>query len=292
MKIAVADIGGTSVKFGIADECGKFDHKIEYASESGKGGTFIFDQLIEKIEQYGQIDAIGISMPGLIDRKNGCVAQESPNIPGSSGLQVKKKLEDYFHVPVKVENDVNAAVLGEKHFGKGKQIADFIYLTYGTGIGGSIVVDSNIYYGKDGFAAEFGHMITHPFGKLCKCGLQGCYETYASTTALVEQASRMNPDLVNGKKIMAKYYEGNKQIQQLIERWVTEIAIGLISIVHIFNPAAIIIGGGIMEQEALIHLIASQVKTNILENFHPIEIVNASLGNTAGMLGALSLHLH
>ncbi|MGM8212799.1 ROK family protein [Virgibacillus sp. W0430] len=291
MKIAMIDIGGTSVKLGVANEKGVMEHQTEYATESYKGGEYILNTVIEKLKKIDGITGIGVCVPGQIDRKNGIIVNESANIPNSSGLSLKGTLEDYFQVPVQVENDVNAAALGESYFGLGKHVGDFIYLAYGTGIGGAIVYDSEIYYGRSGFAAEFGHMITHPFGYRCNCGLQGCYEKYASTTTLVQQAEKIDPQLTNGKTIMEKYMEGDERVQLLIKNWVSEIVLGIISIVHIFNPSTIILGGGIMEQERIVSMISDQVKASILESFLPINIHSASLGNTAGMYGALSLHL-
>src|SRR5690625_7578780 len=102
-----------------------------------------------------------------------------------------------FQVPLYVENDVNAAALGENSFGVGKNLSDFLYITYGTGVGGAIVNQSEIFYGKEGYAAEFGHMVTHAFGRKCGCGQLGCYERYASTTALVNEAKKIGPSYGN-----------------------------------------------------------------------------------------------
>lgn len=291
MRIAGIDIGGTSIKLGIFDETGKMKDFLEYDTESNKGGQYIMKRLIQQIEQFHKIDAIGISTAGQVDRKNGVIVQESANIPQTSGLQIKTILEEHFKIPVAVENDVNAAALGESIFGVGKDLSDFLFLAYGTGIGGAIVINSEIYYGKDGYAAEFGHMITHTNGKMCKCGLRGCYETYASTSALIRQAQQLDPSYINGRIIFENYEKGNQHVTQLINNWVEEIVIGLISLIHIFNPKTIVIGGGIMEQEVMEDMISQKVNKHILQSFKEVEIVKASLGNRAGMLGAISLHL-
>lgn len=291
MRIAGIDIGGTSIKLGIFNCSGDIIDFIEYDTESNNGGLYIMQTMIEKIEKFGQIDAIGISTAGQVDRHNGIIVQESANISQTSGLQIKKILEDHFNVPVKVENDVNAAALGENHFGIGRDYSDFLFLTYGTGVGGAIVVNSDLYYGKSGYAAEFGHMVTHGDGVLCNCGLRGCYEAYASTTALVRKAQKINPDLINGRLIFEKFRENDEQVNKLMNNWVEEIAIGITSLIHIFNPATIVVGGGIMEQEVLIQMISEKVNEMILESFAEVDIVKASLGNRAGMLGAVSLHI-
>jgi len=292
MKIAGIDIGGTSIKLGIFNRSGKIFQFVEYDTESEKGGHYVFEKLIKQLEKLKTFDAIGVSTAGQVDRKKGIIAQEAANIPKTSGLKVKSILESHFNVPVAVENDVNAAALGEKFYGIGKEKNDFLYLAYGTGIGGAIVVDSEIYYGKSGFAAEFGHMITHGHGKKCKCGLQGCYESYASTSVLIREAKNIDPSFKSGRIIFKKFYQGDKRVRQLINGWVDEIVIGLTSLIHIFNPSTIIIGGGIMEQEILIDMIARRVKRSVLTSFSEVELLKATLGNKAGMLGAVSLHIH
>ncbi|MEI3612948.1 ROK family protein [Pseudogracilibacillus sp. SO30301A] len=291
MRIAGVDIGGTSIKLGFFNSAGKMYDNIEYDTNSHKGGNYILQNLIDKIEQFEQVDAIGVSTAGQVDRKNGMIVQESANIPQTSGLPIKGILENHFNVPVNVENDVNAAALGENYFGAGRDYNDFLFLAYGTGIGGAIVDNSELYYGRNGYAGEFGHMITHGNGLPCKCGLKGCYETYASTTALLREAQKLDSDITNGRIIFKKFYENDNQIKEVIDNWVEEIVIGLTSIIHIFNPTTIVIGGGIMEQEVLIHMISKKVNEMVLESFAGVNIVKASLGNKAGMLGAVSLHV-
>lgn len=291
MRIAGVDIGGTSIKLGIIDESGKFLDSIEYDTESAKGGDYVLETLIKKLEAFDSLDAIGISIAGQVDRKQGRLAAESANIPGTADLQVKARLEKHFNIPVEVENDVNAAGLGEKVFGVGKDMDDFLYITYGTGIGGAIVIDSQLYYGKNGFAAEFGHISSHPGGRKCGCGLVGCYERYASTTALVADAQEIDKQLTNGKVIFEKYHAGDAAVVALVENWIKEISIGLASFIHIFNPATIILGGGVMEQEIIVEKINAKVQEYILPAFNDVEIISATLGNKSGMLGAASLHV-
>src|SRR5690625_3854429 len=206
-------------------------------------------------------------------------------------MQLKNMIEERFSVLVKVENDVNAAALGEKYFGIGKEYDDFLCLTYGTGIGGAIVLKSKIHRGMTGSAAEFGHIISHPQGKRCNCGRIGCYEMYASTSALVQGALNINEKYVNGRLIFAALEQGDADLNKVINEWVLEVAYGLVSFIHIFNPPAVIIGGGVMEQEKLVSMVREKVQKLVMVSFSEVKILKASLGNKAGVLGAVSLHL-
>jgi len=291
MKILAADIGGTSIKLGICNEKGDVEFFQEHDSEGKKGGKFLVDKLINIINQHHGFEAIGISTAGQVNSEEGYIIYANENIPRYTGIRLKDILEDRFKVPVRVENDVNSAALGEKHFGAGKKLRDFLCLTYGTGVGGAIVIDSKIYHGHQSLAAEFGHIITHPRGNRCSCGKLGCYETYASTSALIKKVHDIYGISLDGREIFDRLNQGDQQLRNIIEDWTFEIALGLTSLIHIFNPPTIILGGGIMEQDMLVTMISNKVKVMIIDSFSDVKILKASLGNKAGILGAASLHL-
>lgn len=291
MNILALDIGGTSIKAGICDELGNIKNAKEYPTQLSSNEKNIVEKLKAIIAEYNGFDAIGISTAGQVNSEEGYIIYANDNIPNYTGTRLKDIFVEQFKVPVEIENDVNAAALGEKSFGAGKEYEHFLCLTFGTGIGGAIVLESELYKGHRGIAAEFGHMITHPNGRKCPCGGLGCYESYASTTALVNRAKEINNDFVNGKEIFSEEHQSNLELQKVIQDWIFEVSLGLSSLIHIFNPSAIIIGGGVMEQEKLVHMVSKKVKELIMESFSDVVITKASLGNKAGMLGAASLHL-
>lgn len=282
MKILAIDIGGTSIKACISDIDGNIENYQEFDSESQKGGKFLVDKIINIIEGYNGFEYIGISTAGQVHSEEGYIIYANENIPNYTGMRIKDILEDKFKVPVKVENDVNAAALGERRFGAGRGISDFLCLTYGTGIGGAIVIDSSIYKGHNGVAAEFGHIMTHR---------DGFYESYASTTALVRKAREISEDYRDGRTIFERLNQGDLQIKALLENWAFEVALGLISLIHIFNPSTIILGGGIMEQDIIVEMVENKTREMIVESFSDVNILKAKLGNKAGLLGAVSLFL-
>lgn len=292
MNVLAIDIGGTAIKMCMVDENGTVSSFNEIDSEAKKGGTHLVDNLMNAIaEKYTGFDAIGISTAGQVDSEEGSIIYANENFPGFTGTKVREIFEGRFGVPVKLENDVNSAALGEKAFGAGQKYDDFLCLTYGTGVGGAIMINSALHKGAKGIGAEFGHIIAHPGGIKCNCGCIGCYEMYASTTALVKNASAVDQKYDNGRKIFEGLDAGDTKLEKVLADWVDEVAYGLVSLTHIFNPPAIIIGGGVMEQEKLVEMVRKRTLELMINSFADVEIVKASLGNKAGLLGAAALHL-
>lgn len=285
MKILAIDIGGTKIKSCISNLNGDIEFFNERDSEAKKGAKYLMENVINIINEYDNYDSIGVSTAGQVDNVTGEIIFANKNIPGYTGTKVKNILEEKFNVPVKVENDVNAAALGEKHFGIARNYNDFLCLTYGTGIGGAIVIDNDIYRGYEKKAAEFGHIMTHPLENEIKY-----YEDYASTIALVNMAKEISEEYTDGKIIFDKFKANYTIIVDIVKKWIDEICIGLVSLIHIFNPPVIILGGGVMEQDIVIEMIKKRIKKLTLGSFSDIKIEKASLGNKAGLLGAVSLY--
>lgn len=288
MRIFAADIGGTKIKYCISDELGNFETFQEMDSESENGGQAILEKLGNMVSMYSDIDAICISTAGQVDSEAGYIIYANDNIPNYTGTRIKDIFEERFQVPVTVENDVNAATLGESYFGSGTNYSNFIFLTFGTGIGGGIFYDSKLNRGFNGIAGEFGHMITHPDGILCNCGNAGCYECYASTTALIKEAGKIDPECSNGRILFEKIHNNDQRLVEVFDRWIKEVALGIANLIHIFNPEAVIIGGGIMEQDLAVKKVSNKVHELIIESFSSVRIVKSSLGNKAGLYGAIA----
>jgi len=285
LKIFAADIGGTSIKTCIVNDDGVLEEFQEYNPGVQLDGEQVIDIISDLIAKQDDIDAIGISTTGQV--RNGLITYSHKNIRNYTGTKVKEIIEKRFNIPTIVENDANAAALGELHYGSGKQFTDFLCLTFGTGIGGAIIIDSTLYKGSEGLAGEIGHMITRNYDEK---NIEH-YENIASTTALVKKSSEIDKEIVNGRILFEKLKQNNEELELLLSDWIKEISIGLVSLIHIFNPSAIILGGGIMEQKKVVDLISIKVNEMLITSFSNVKIINASLGNRAGLLGVASLHL-
>lgn len=291
MKILAADIGGTNTKIGLCDEQGNINQFKEYATEAHLGGPHLMERLLHQMSAYDEFDAVAISTAGQVNADEGYILYANENIPHYTGMKIKEMVEQRFHKPVKVENDVNAAALGEAYFGVAKAFKDFLCLTFGTGIGGAIVINGQIYRGANGSAAEFGHIFTHPLPSINEGTRSPYYETHASTTALIRKAQEADAEIVDGKIFFDRIRIGSDELNQILQAWTSEVSIGLASLIHIFNPAAIIVGGGVMEQDDLVRKVEKQTKDLIMTSFSNVAILKAALGNKAGLLGAASLFL-
>lgn len=284
MKILVFDIGGTSIKHGVC-----MDDRLlsieETPTNAKLGGRHIVETVISLIEKETNYDAVGISTAGQVNADTGSIIYANSNIPNYTGMQIRKELEERFHVPVMVENDVNSAAMGEAIYGAGKDYDDFLCLTYGTGVGGAIIQNKQVFHGSSFSAAEFGAIVTHSEEKIHqKDFFDGCYERYASTTALVQKAKAYDPALENGRKIFE--HLDDAEVQKILDDWVDEIMLGLSSLTHIFNPSCIILGGGIMVQPLIMEKIQEKIPRYIMPSFSHVAVKPAALGNTAGLLGA------
>ena len=294
---ASADIGGTSIKLGLVDETGYISFRDEIAYRKELGEETVMQILIRGIKEMlgsegltsTDISGIGVSAAGCINSVTGSVAENGGNIPGWSFTQVTKELTEEFGVPATLANDANCAILGEQWIGAAKGCSDVLGVTLGTGVGGGIITGGRLLEGSRGYAGEIGHFPTHGGGRHCICGLAGCYERYASTSALIRITSEVDAEWDNGRIFFEAAASGDKTALEILDDWITEIAYGIAGFVHVFDPQIILIGGGVSKQQKLlIEPLREKVISMIMPDFADgLEFRAAELGNDAGIVGAV-----
>lgn len=287
MRIMTLDVGGTAVKSGGYCD-GTLEDIREYPTEAIKGGGHVaslIETIIQEYEKTHKFTGIGVSTAGQVDSVRGRIIYANDNIPGYTGMEIRSIIEDRFGKPAAVINDVNAAALGEARYGAGQGEKDFICLTYGTGVGGAVFVQGKLYEGSSFSAGEAGAIVVHPEDRDPQRDIfSGCYERYASVTALVKKAQEFDSRLVNGRVIFEEMERSG--VRQIVEEWIREIVYGLTSLIHVLNPTCIILGGGVMEQEYVLERVRELLGMHLMESYRKTDVKRALLGNCAGMYGA------
>ena len=292
------DIGGTAVKLGLVSENGEVLLRQEASVSFDNYQTPILEtvrkatvrMLAASREAGYQPVGAGVSATGQIDSGQGIVAGTCGSLPSWPGAPIRAALEKDLNLPVTVVNDANCMILGEVWQGAAKGYTDVVGITIGTGIGGGILTNGKLLEGSRGLGGEIGHLRTHAIdGTICTCGAKGCWERYASTTALVRKAKQVSSQIKNGRDIFCMVQDGDSALQNVLDSWIVEIAEGLAGLIHIFNPQLILIGGGVSaQQELLIDPLSKQVKARVMPAFlEGLTIRAAELQNDAGLVGAV-----
>jgi len=304
------DVGGTKVLGGVVNEHGTV---LAHARRDTprQGGTAltqaIADVALELMKDF-EVESVGISAAGFVssDRKT---MLATPNIAGWNGVNLDKELGALIGLPLVIENDANAAAWGEARFGAGVNEQHLMMLTIGTGIGGGVVVNGQLYRGAFGIAAEFGHMRVVPDGHLCGCGARGCFEQYASGNALLRHAREAisaSPEVarnllalgdgtvagLTGKHITDAARQGDAVALAAFNTTAQWLGAGIASLSVVLDPACVIIGGGVIDAgEILLAPTRAAVERNMpFAGKHPSpRIIAAELGNEAGLVGAADL---
>lgn len=292
------DIGGTDTKIGLVD----IHQKLLVSEVMPTNANRPAEEVISEIGQrvLGLLDAqgipmdqcvgVGIGVPGTVDRKNG-VVRYSNNICWEQ-VELAKEISKYLPIPVRIANDADCAALGEAVAGAGRECQDVIMMTLGTGVGGGIILDGEIYEGKGIGGSEIGHMVIVENGEPCTCGRRGCLETYASATALKRDAKRATGKDLTPKEIFNGAENGDAVLQQVVESYIRRLGVGIVNVVNIFRPQLVLLGGGVSVQgETLLSPLREMMKEGCFggEKGELPEIEIAALGNKAGMIGAASL---
>lgn len=285
MNILAIDIGGTMIKYGLVSSNGEVLSTDKIKTEAKKGLNNILNKIDNIFKRYKENDPVGIAVSGTgqINGIIGKVIGGNPIIPNWIGTNLVKILEEKYNLPAVLENDVNCVALGEKWIGAGKNLKNFICLTIGTGIGGGIILNNQLFRGENFVAGEFGHILIK----------KGEFEQFASTTALIRLAKEITGKTSNGEEIFDLAKKEVIEYQNIISEWIENLTDGLSSIVYCFNPENIILGGGVIEQgDYLIKKIKDSLFKKISIRFKEnLNLAQAKLGNSAGMIGASYLLL-
>jgi glucokinase len=257
------DLGGTSLRIAAVESSGKILEKITTSTEVARRDRVIDEMcaavrtLALKYRASDELVGIGVGVPGIIDMATGML-RESPNLPGWQDYPVREEIEGRIGTPVVLENDANAAALGETWLGAAAGVEDMCMLTLGTGVGGGLVLGGRIWHGMTGMAAEIGHINVDPEGVPCGCGSRGCLEQYASATAVKRMAleaiaSGKAPELsramsqdpeFSSKVVHHMASDGDESARQIFRRVGTALGIALADLINIFNLPMFVIGGG------------------------------------------------
>lgn len=286
-RIAVLDIGGTRIKAGLFENS-ELKQTAETDTPAKEGAQALLNAAGNLIAPFAPFSAVGISTAGQVDPDSGIILYANENLPGYTGTHVSEYFSSRFHCPAAVMNDAYSAAFGEGSSGAAKGYRDYICITYGTGIGGGVFLNSRPYYGTGGSAnLMIGGLITHPELTDISDPFAGSYERCASTGALVRIVQKTGSPLKNGREIFAHIEE--PEIRNAVEQWMDEISVGLLSILHLYNIPCLILGGGIMEQPLVLNGVRSRVHDRAIPGFQDTEILAAELGNLAGLYGAKKL---
>jgi len=305
------DLGGTNIAAAVVDENGKILFKKSIPTLAERHYSEIINDMAKLCEEVVQginkdlsdIKSIGIGSPGNIDSEKGIFIYA--NNFNFDNVNVRKEFKKFFDIPVFIDNDANCAALGESISGACKGFRNSVMLTLGTGIGGGIIIDGKIYNGSFSCGGEIGHMVIERCGRECSCGRYGCFESYCSTAALtrrLKEAVKNDEDSemfkyvkgdiekIDTKILFAFYKKEDYLAVDIIDEYAEYLAEGITNVINIFQPEAVVIGGGISAQgNTLLRPVISLVKRDVYGGVLKTKILTAALGNDAGIIGAAML---
>ena len=293
-KVIGIDLGGTSIYGGIIDEEGRVLKKASSESSGEAGRETVLENIIKVIKELlegEEVQAIGLGSPGHIDAKEGKVLSIGGNIHNWAYTDIRGELSKVFEdIPIFVENDANVAIICEQWLGAAKELDTAIMITLGTGVGGGIYSNTGIWYGENYKGAELGHVVVYPNGRKCGCGQKGCVEQYVSGSAVENMYCELT-----GRKIKGQYIFENAEKDEICGKIVSEfienLGIFLISLKNIFDPAGIIIGGGVINSREYWWDETIRYYNENCNSPEGTKILAAEFLNDAGMIGAAKVAL-
>lgn len=305
--VAGIDIGGTKIALALADAEGTLTEKARFPTRVADGPRAIlgrvFDEIERMLERCGsRLGAVGVGCGGPLDRRRGLILSP-PNLPGWDEFPVVSLLEERFGVPVRLDNDANAAALGEHRHGAGRGLEHLVYITISTGIGGGVIVSNMLVHGVHDGAGEVGHMTILPDGPLCGCGGRGCLEALCSGTAIARRArerlaageesylSSLEQGELTAQAVVSAARAGDTVASKVWYDTIRYLSVGVGNIFHALAPEAVIIGGVVSAAgEQLFVPLREQVRARV-RMLPPdrINILQAELGGDSGVHGAVIL---
>ncbi|HEU4795864.1 MAG TPA: ROK family glucokinase [Pyrinomonadaceae bacterium] len=307
--IFAADLGGTHLRAATVDARGQIHFRSKQNTPQGTGPEEIVEAIVNAVKEYRAeigaasdgLKAVSIVVPGTVKVETGTVVK-APNLPCLDGFPLASTLTSELGLPAILENDANAAAVGEMWQGAARGCRTVICVTLGTGVGGGIILDGELWRGVDGAAAEIGHMCVDPFGGVaCTCGSRGCLEVFASATAIVRMTREVRPrypdsilnadDDLSAESIFAAGLKGDDLALEIFRRMGMYLGIGLANLINILNPEMIVIAGGVVNGWDLFE---KHMLQQVEERAFPllaarVKIERAKCGDDAGLLGAARL---
>lgn len=295
MKTAIGiDIGGTKTAGALIRENGQIISEVKIETKLDEGPNKLIQSIcsiIEELMDQEPADCIGIGSAGRINIDEGSVFYASNNIPGWTGVKIKEILKEKYPCPIVVENDCKAAGYGELWQGAAKGCKSFVSISLGTGVGAAIYDNGRMLHGAHWSAGELGHVILHPNGRQCNCGLKGCIEQYCSGPALVKLYNEKSNKAINtGYQFFELVKNGDDIALGVLNEFVNDLYNVLLIVFNMFDPEKIIVGGGLIETRLYWwDSLQTKLKESALSQLFQLKVVPAALNNKAAMYGAAYL---
>lgn len=302
------DLGGTQVRAALVDTHGQVLARAALRTDAEGGPRAVLQQIQQLVAEttqgmaYSDLRGVGVSAPGPLDAQAGIILG-IPTLAGWTDVPLVAWLQQALGLPVTLENDGIAAAIGEWRFGAGQGLSDFVYVTVSTGIGGGVIADGRVLRGRGRLAGHIGHMTIAADGEVCSCGNPGCWEALASGTALgraARQQAATTPgsllaahgEAAGAQQVMDAARAGDALALQLVEREARLLGVGIVNLLHLYSPQAVVVGGGVSHGFDLLQPgIEQHVRSRALPPFRNTPVVRAQLGQNSGLVGAASLIL-
>ncbi|MFF2481077.1 ROK family protein [Paenibacillus sp. NPDC058071] len=301
------DLGGTKIAAALLDGNGMVLKREQLETAGARTAQEVVERmagLVRSVADGKPLIGVGLASPGAVNSRDGIVINGT-NLPEWDNVPLKQWMEADLGVEVQVVNDANAAAWGEYARGAGKGADNMVYVTFSTGIGAGIVMDGKLLFGTHSFAGELGHLTVDPDGPVCSCGRQGCWEAFASGTAIRDAALRHMRErssliaelaVASGEPISSRHVfeaakRGDAVAVEVIDKTTDYMAIGLANAVHTFNPDRIVIGGGVSKAgELLFSALRKKTEECVMKPYRgTYDIVPADLKDDVGIIGAAAL---